>query len=91
MPLSNELEFDRPLHTPADDPAQASSAIQHFHDKLLHIRDHLKTGPGQTMAVKRHQFVSRVHRCYAMLCECRNVIFTQMLDFLNATEEEYGA
>ncbi|TCD65152.1 hypothetical protein EIP91_003045 [Steccherinum ochraceum] len=46
----------RPLHTPTQDPAQSSSAIQHFHDKLLHIKDHLKTVPGKRMAEKRHQF-----------------------------------
>ncbi|KAH8099977.1 hypothetical protein BXZ70DRAFT_197627 [Cristinia sonorae] len=47
----------RPLHAPFGDSAQDSSAIQHFHDKLLHIRDHLKTAPGKQMAVKRHQFM----------------------------------
>lgn len=45
----------RPLHTPADDPAYAHTAIQHFHDKLLNIRDRLKTEAGKKMGDKRHQ------------------------------------
>ncbi|THH27859.1 hypothetical protein EUX98_g6318 [Antrodiella citrinella] len=48
---------NRPLHTPAEDPAQDSSAIQHFHHKLLHIKDRLKTAPGKRMGEKRHQFM----------------------------------
>jgi len=47
----------RPLHTPMEDLAQDTSAIQHFHDKLLHIKDHLKTAPGKRTAEKRHQFI----------------------------------
>ncbi|KAI0346522.1 hypothetical protein BDW22DRAFT_1352633 [Trametopsis cervina] len=48
---------NRPLHAPEDDPAHADTAIQHFHDKLLHIREQLKTEPGKRMAEKRHQFM----------------------------------
>ncbi|KAI9000623.1 hypothetical protein BD414DRAFT_430174 [Trametes punicea] len=44
----------RPLHAPKENPASDSSAIQHFHDKLLHIKDHLKTEPGKKLAEKRH-------------------------------------
>lgn len=36
----------------------AKSAIQHFHDKLLHIRERMKTAPGKQMAEQRHEFVS---------------------------------
>ncbi|KAF8150066.1 hypothetical protein B0H34DRAFT_732285 [Crassisporium funariophilum] len=45
----------RPLHTPADDPDYVHTAIEHFHDKLLNIRDRLKTEPGKKMGDKRHQ------------------------------------
>ncbi|KAH9902886.1 hypothetical protein C8Q73DRAFT_672129 [Cubamyces lactineus] len=45
------------LHTPEGDPAHESSAIQHFYDKLLHIKDHLKTEPGKKLAGKRHQLM----------------------------------
>ena len=46
------------LHVPNGDPMQTTSAIQHFHDKLLHIKDRLKTEPGKRMGQKRHEFVS---------------------------------
>ncbi|KAL1742484.1 hypothetical protein HDZ31DRAFT_43125 [Schizophyllum fasciatum] len=46
---------NRPLHTPPDDPANDSSAVQHFHDKLVHIKDRLKTAPGRAMGETRHQ------------------------------------
>ncbi|KAJ3514905.1 hypothetical protein NLJ89_g2086 [Agrocybe chaxingu] len=49
---------ETPLHTPPDDPEHAHSAIQHFHDKLLAIRDRLKTAPGKKMGDRRHQVVS---------------------------------
>ncbi|RDB25912.1 Uncharacterized protein YpgQ [Hypsizygus marmoreus] len=46
---------DHTLHAPPNDPQQPSSATQHFHDKLLHIRDRLKTTYGQRLGLKRHQ------------------------------------
>ncbi|PFH48752.1 hypothetical protein AMATHDRAFT_149128 [Amanita thiersii Skay4041] len=46
------------LHTPEDNPQQASSAIQHFYDKLLHIKVRLKTEAGKKLGEKRHQVVS---------------------------------
>lgn len=46
------------LHTPEEDPKHSESAIQHFHDKLLHIRERLKTEPGKLLAEKRHRLVS---------------------------------
>jgi len=46
-----------PLHAPHGDPARTSSAVQHFHDKLLHIRDRLKTAPGKLLAEKRHKLM----------------------------------
>ena len=55
--------WSRALHVPKDDASVADSAIQHFHDKLLHIKDGLKTKPGKRMGEKRHQFV----RCSLLL------------------------
>ncbi|KAF8655061.1 hypothetical protein AX16_003262 [Volvariella volvacea WC 439] len=48
----------RALHTPAGDPKHNQTAIQHFYDKLVHIRDRLKTQPGKVLGEKRHQVVS---------------------------------
>ncbi|KAF8307752.1 hypothetical protein DL93DRAFT_2087733 [Clavulina sp. PMI_390] len=54
---------DTPLHFPpapattSDEAAPRDSVIQHFHDKLLHIKDRMKTGPGKKMAEKRHAFM----------------------------------
>ncbi|KZT73639.1 hypothetical protein DAEQUDRAFT_661912 [Daedalea quercina L-15889] len=45
------------LHAPADDAAHPASAVQHFYDKLLHIRERLKTEPGKQMAEKRHKLM----------------------------------
>jgi len=45
----------RPLHTPTDDADHTHTAIQHFHDKLLNIRDRLKTEVGKKMGDRRHQ------------------------------------
>lgn len=50
----------RPLHAAVDDPAREDTAVQHFYDKLLHIREQLKTAPGKIMADKRHKFVGSV-------------------------------
>lgn len=47
----------RALHVPEGDADQADSAIQHFHDKLLHIRERMKTAPGKQMAEKRHKLL----------------------------------
>jgi uncharacterized protein len=47
----------RALHVPDGDADQPESAIQHFHDKLLHIRERMKTAPGKQMAEKRHQLL----------------------------------
>ncbi|KAK1222867.1 hypothetical protein PQX77_014289 [Marasmius sp. AFHP31] len=40
-----------------DDPSWDKSAIQHFHDKLVHIKDRLKTEPGKMLGEKRHKLV----------------------------------
>ncbi|KAJ3852225.1 hypothetical protein EV368DRAFT_41491 [Lentinula lateritia] len=48
---------NKPLHTPQDDAAAGLSAIQHFSDKLIHIREGMKTQPGKQLAVKRHQLL----------------------------------
>ena len=49
--------FARPLDVTEDDPAAKDTAVQHFYDKLLHIREQLKTEPGKQMAERRHKFV----------------------------------
>src|SRR4051812_28148384 len=53
---------NRPLHTPASDPQASDSSIQHFYDKLLHIRDRLKTSQGRQLGAQRHQLVSRMYQ-----------------------------
>ncbi|KAH9063905.1 hypothetical protein EDB87DRAFT_1557645 [Lactarius vividus] len=45
------------LHAPDSDPDQPESAIQHFHDKLLHIQERMKTALGKQMAEKRHKLL----------------------------------
>ncbi|KAI0031207.1 hypothetical protein K488DRAFT_79202 [Vararia minispora EC-137] len=46
-----------PLHTPEGDPDQPQSAVQHFYDKLVHIRERMKTEPGKRAAEKRHRLM----------------------------------
>ncbi|KAG6902854.1 hypothetical protein C0995_010739 [Termitomyces sp. Mi166 len=48
---------NQPLYVPSGDPKQPQSAIQHFHDKLILIRDRLKTEYGKCLATKRHQLL----------------------------------
>ncbi|KAH7884423.1 hypothetical protein F5I97DRAFT_1812267 [Phlebopus sp. FC_14] len=45
---------NRPLHAP---PGRLDTAVQHFYDKLLHIKDRLKTEPGKAMGAQRHQLM----------------------------------
>lgn len=61
---------DRTLHAPHGDPVQPTTAIQHFHDKLLHIRERMKTEPGKKMAEKRHKVVrlNRPSFVHSLLC-----------------------
>lgn len=49
---------NNPLYVPAGDPREPISCVQHFHDKLLHVRDRLKTPQGRALAAQRHQLVS---------------------------------
>ena len=77
-----------PLHVPAGDPLQARSAVQHFYDKLLHIKDHLKTEPGKRMGQKRHELVS-VPVPIQLVQSLMRLCILQMLQFLRAVEEEY--
>ncbi|KAH9945332.1 uncharacterized protein BXZ73DRAFT_86835 [Epithele typhae] len=49
--------FGDVLHAPQDDPVHDQTAVAHFYDKLLHIREKLKTEPGKKMAEKRHQLM----------------------------------
>ncbi|EPQ52621.1 hypothetical protein GLOTRDRAFT_95501 [Gloeophyllum trabeum ATCC 11539] len=48
---------NRALHIPVGAPGFEESAIQHFHDKLLHIRERLKTEPGRQLGQNRHQLM----------------------------------
>jgi hypothetical protein len=56
--VSLGLPLHRPLHTPTDDADYARTAIQHFHEKLLNIRDRLKTVAAKKLGDRRHQVVS---------------------------------
>ncbi|KAG6840582.1 hypothetical protein C0991_005722 [Blastosporella zonata] len=57
LPCYHDLKYSssRPLYAPANDPKQPQCAIQHVHDKLIHIQDRLKTEYGKRLAAKRHQ------------------------------------
>ncbi|EJD06957.1 uncharacterized protein FOMMEDRAFT_131733 [Fomitiporia mediterranea MF3/22] len=48
---------NRPLHVPEEDPRYEESAVAHFHDKLLKIKERLRTGPGKKMGQERHDFM----------------------------------
>ncbi|KAG5652159.1 hypothetical protein H0H81_006044 [Sphagnurus paluster] len=48
---------NNPIYAPMGDPKQPYSAIQHFSDKLIHIRDRLKTNYGRSLGLKRHQLI----------------------------------
>ncbi|CAE7109798.1 unnamed protein product [Rhizoctonia solani] len=48
---------NRPLHTPPGDSYGSETSVQHFHDKLLHIKDHLKTPQGRELGAQRHQLM----------------------------------
>ncbi|CAE6457096.1 unnamed protein product [Rhizoctonia solani] len=48
---------NRPLHAPSDDSQVSETAVQHFHDKLLHIKDRLKTPQGRELGAQRHQLM----------------------------------
>ncbi|KZV73110.1 hypothetical protein PENSPDRAFT_575147 [Peniophora sp. CONT] len=45
------------LHAPEGDPRREASTVQHFYDKLLHIRDRMKTEPGKRAAERRHKLM----------------------------------
>lgn len=69
------------LHAPEGDPAHPTSAVQHFHDKLLHIRERLKTGPGKRMAEKRHQLVSHRPLCCVPIMVTQRVCYHRCSTF----------
>ena len=83
MPLG--LPLRRPLHTPTDDADLAHTAIQHFHDKLLNVRDRLKTESGKKMGDRRHQVVST-----SSTMTMKTTSFQlQICEFLASIDEEY--
>jgi hypothetical protein len=56
------------LHVPSGDPALDVSAMQHFEDKLIHIKDRLKTQPGRELGEKRHKVVCIEDQSSSYLC-----------------------
>lgn len=46
-----------PLYVPNSHPLRAASAVQHFYDKLVHVKNRLKTEPGKRMGQKRHELL----------------------------------
>ncbi|CEL55938.1 hypothetical protein RSOLAG1IB_01951 [Rhizoctonia solani AG-1 IB] len=48
---------NRPLHAPPGDSEVSETSVQHFHDKLLHIKDRLKTPQGRELGAQRHQLM----------------------------------
>ncbi|KAF7336786.1 Metal dependent phosphohydrolase [Mycena venus] len=59
---------NRPLYVPPNEPKVKASAIQIFHDRLLPVRDRLKTAPGRALGEKRHSvlvsFIASVEEEY---------------------------
>ncbi|KZV88341.1 hypothetical protein EXIGLDRAFT_741174 [Exidia glandulosa HHB12029] len=49
--------IDRPLYVPPVLGDAEDSAIGHFHVKLVHIRDQLKTAEGKRLGEQRHNFL----------------------------------
>ena len=76
------------LHVPDGEADRPESAIQHFQDKLLHIRERMKTAPGKQMAEKRHQLVRAAYPFLPLLL--MPMAFIQLVDFLAAIDDEYG-
>lgn len=80
-------KYFRPLHAPQDNPvALKLSAIQHFYDKLLRIKDRLKTDAGKCLGAQRHQMVIVLFLWFA----CVNYNRFQMIQFLQAVKHEYS-
>ncbi|PAV16245.1 metal dependent phosphohydrolase [Pyrrhoderma noxium] len=48
---------NRPLYVPSQDPAFEQSAVGHFHDKLLKIKERLKTEMGKKLGEERHKYM----------------------------------
>ncbi|KAL0067881.1 hypothetical protein AAF712_005049 [Marasmius tenuissimus] len=70
-----------PLYTSADDPSWDKSAIQHFHDKLVHIKDRLKTEPGKMLGEKRHKLVPVLvpEMAFPLLANRKNSVLIPLL------------
>jgi hypothetical protein len=63
----------------------SESAVQHFHEKLVHIHERLKTAPGRELGERRHRRVTLTTSV------CRTAFaynLWQILDFLCAVDEE---
>lgn len=66
-------------------PNEASSAIAHFHDKLVLVRDRLKTKEGREMGEQRHQYVRLIP---LDVCSIEPDALSQMLEFLKQIDVE---
>lgn len=58
---------NRPLHVPAGDKNENSTAIAHFYDKLLKVKYRLKTDLGKNLGEERHRLV-RQYSCIFTSC-----------------------
>lgn len=77
-----------PLHTPTTDAKYDQSAIAHFHDKLLRLRDRLKTDAGKELGQRRHKLVSSVV-VYLLSQIITTYLLLQMVQFLEEISAEY--
>ena len=62
--ISHGAEHNRPIYTPGEDlsdraydPTASGSSMRHFHDKILKLKDNMKTPTGKEMAEHRHDFL----------------------------------
>ncbi|THH01398.1 hypothetical protein EW145_g6918 [Phellinidium pouzarii] len=51
------ISISRPLHASNDDSHSGETAVAHFHDKLLKIKDRLKTESGKKLGEERHSLM----------------------------------
>ena len=77
---------NRPLHVPVDDTLHGSTAVAHFYDKLLKIKERLKTDVGRKLGEERHNLVSQSSPNDRLWI--RSLMHEQMLTFLDAVDKE---
>jgi len=80
--LTRRLALSSSLYDPANPPradltsaayksSANSSSINHFHEKLLKLKDLIKTKAGRARALKRHQVMLDFLRTFEEECEGR--------------------